>query len=275
MESSAVCKLFCHVSRKNKLFVKKLDNFRKLFTCDKWIFDSCYGDVFTSFSNQLFVYLKRHVNEEKLLLVKDVLMNRLYYSVLPLRVWNHIFPCERLDHFSDMCRYCTKLCIKNKKISDHINNNSFVHIDEFPEQLKKGFSLIQKIPLFVHTNVVMKNSRSNFEGIFYESISSPYLLWKFYIDVLCRTVFNVSYEFIFPLLMSGIDLNCRDFACCTTENCSGLGKDRVKSIFFREVVDFCIKLSEFCRKNINSDFIIDVFKIYKRGEDYFSGYLDI
>ena len=41
------------------------------------------------------------------------------------------------------------------------------------------------------------------------------------------------------------------------------------------MVDFCIKLSEFCRKNINSDFIIDVFKIYKRGEDYFSGYLDI
>ena len=107
--------------------------------------------------NCLFTW--RSVTEEKLFLVIDVLMNRLYYSVLPFCVWNHIFLCERLDDFSVMCRCCTKLCIKNKKISDHINNNLFVHMDEFPEQLKKGFSLTQEVPLSVHTNVVMKNHR--------------------------------------------------------------------------------------------------------------------
>ena len=32
-------------------------------------------------------------------------------------------------------------------------------MDEFPEQLKKGFSLTQEVPLSVHTNVVMKNHR--------------------------------------------------------------------------------------------------------------------
>ena len=115
MEASAVCKLFYHPSRKNKLLIKKLDDSRKLFTCDEWIFDSCHGDAFISFSNQLFVYLEKYVNEQKLFLVKDVLVNRLYYSVLHFRVWNHIFLCERLNHFSDMCRYCSKLCIKNKK----------------------------------------------------------------------------------------------------------------------------------------------------------------
>ena len=94
-----------------------------------------------------------------MLLVKDVLMNRLYYATFPFRVWNHIFLCERLDHFSDMCKYCTKLCIENKKISDDINDNLLVHIDEFPDQLKQGITLVQKIPLFVHTNVVIKNSR--------------------------------------------------------------------------------------------------------------------
>ena len=77
MEASAVCKLFYHVSRKNK--------------GDKGIFDCHYSDVFISFSNQLFVYLEKHVNEEKLFLAKDVLMDRLYYSVLPFRVWNHLF----------------------------------------------------------------------------------------------------------------------------------------------------------------------------------------
>ena len=123
MEASAVCKLFYHVSRKNKLFVKKLDDSRKLFKVDKWIFNSRYGDVFISFSNQLFVYLEKYVNEEKMFLVKDVLMNRLYYLVLPFCVWNHLFLCERLNSMSDMCRYCTKLRIKNKKISDHIDDN--------------------------------------------------------------------------------------------------------------------------------------------------------
>ena len=75
--------------------------------------------------------------------------------------------------------------------------------------------------------------------------------------------------------MSGIDMYCRDFTARTTENCSGLGKIKVKAIFFREMVDFCIKLSEFCFKNVNSEFITDVPKRYKKGEYYFSSYLDI
>ena len=63
MEVSAVCKLFYHVSRKNKLFVKKLNDSKKLFKGDKWIFVCHYSDVFISFSNQLFFYLEKHVNK--------------------------------------------------------------------------------------------------------------------------------------------------------------------------------------------------------------------
>ena len=136
MNTSAVCKLFCHVFRKNNLFVKKLNDSKKLFKGDKWIFDSHYSDVFISLLNKLFVYLEKHVKEKKLFLAKDVLMDRLYYSVLPFRVWNYLFLCERLNSTSKICGYCTKLCIKNKKISVHINNNLFVHINEFPNQLK-------------------------------------------------------------------------------------------------------------------------------------------
>ena len=60
--------------------------------------------------------------------------------------------------------------------------------------------------------------------------------------------------------MSGIDLNCTDFTSCTTENFLGLGKVRIKAIFFRKFVEFCKKLSEFYCENVNPDFIIDVFK---------------
>ena len=73
MEAFTVYKLFYHVSKKNKLFVKKLDDSRKLFKVDKCIFNSRYGDGFIYFSNRLFVYLEKYVNEEKMFLVKDVL----------------------------------------------------------------------------------------------------------------------------------------------------------------------------------------------------------
>ena len=108
IEASAVCKVFFHVSRKNKLFLKKFHDFRKLYNDDRWIF-SYYSNVFVSFSNQLFVYLKEYVNEDNLFLAKDVLMDRLSYSVLPFHVLNHLFLCERSKYEANMCIYCTKL----------------------------------------------------------------------------------------------------------------------------------------------------------------------
>ena len=209
MEASVACKLFYHASRKNKLFGKKLDDSCKLFKCDKCIFNSRHGDIFISFSNQLFAYLEKYVKEDNLFLVKNILVDRPYHLGLLFRVCNHLFLSERLNSIESMCRYCTKLCIKNKEISDHINNNLFVHISDFPYQFKQGFTLTHKVPLFVHTNIVMKNDRLYFGGKYYENIDSPIILWKLYLDILSRVVFNVSHRFIFPLLMSGIDIFVR------------------------------------------------------------------
>ena len=75
MDASAVCKLFYQVSRKKRLFVKELNDSKKFFKVDKLIFNSC--SIFIFISNQLFVYLEKFFNEEKLFLVKDILMDRL------------------------------------------------------------------------------------------------------------------------------------------------------------------------------------------------------
>ena len=37
------------------------------------------------------------------------------------------------------------------------------------------------------------------------------MLWKAYLDMPCRIVFNLSHRFIFPLVVSDIDLDCRNF----------------------------------------------------------------
>ena len=119
------------------MFVKKLNDSRKLHRHDKW-FHYYYEDVFFSFENQLPVCLKEYVNDENFLLAKEVLMNKLYYSILPFRVWNHLFLCERSQYLVDMSRYCTKLKIKNKKILEHMNKELYVQINEFPFRLSQG-----------------------------------------------------------------------------------------------------------------------------------------
>ena len=276
IEASAVCKMFYHVSRKNKLFVKKFHDSRKLYSDDRWIF-SHYSDVFISFSNQLFVYLKEYVNEENFFLAKNVLMDKLYYSVLPLRVWNHLYLCERSQYMANMCRYCTKLYIKNKKISDHINNKLFVEINQFPIWLSPGVVVPRRITLFVHTNIAAINDPFglNFGLLYYESINSPFFLWKAYLDILCRIVFNVSQRFVLSLIVTSIDANCREFAVCTSKNCLNLKISKVRAIFFRGLVVFCKKLSEVSCDNFDPNFIIDVFKKYKKVENYFSEYLGL
>ena len=90
--------------------------------------------------------MEKHVHEDILFLVKDFLMDSLYHSVLPFRVWNHLFLCERSNLLVSMCECWTKLCITSKKISNHINNSLFVHMSDFPRQLKEGFSLTEKVP---------------------------------------------------------------------------------------------------------------------------------
>ena len=44
----------------------------------------------------------------------------------------------------------------------------------------------------------------NFVSLYYESISSPFLIWRAYLDMLCEVVFNVSHRFILPLITSGM-----------------------------------------------------------------------
>ena len=89
--------------------------------------------------------------------------------------------------------------IEHKKISDHINKELHVEIDKyFSVQLKSGIIVTKNVNLFAHTSI---NSRknvlgadSNFGMLIYESINSPFLLWKFCLNVLYRIVFNVSQQ---------------------------------------------------------------------------------
>ena len=111
--------------------------------------------------------------------------------------------------------------------------------------------------------------------LYYGSINSSFKLWKFYLDILCRIVFDVLKKFAFPLVLTGVDENCRKYTICTSSNCFNLKITKIKVIVFRELVNLCKKLSEFLCFNVNSFFIIDAFKTYEKGEDFLNQCLEM
>ena len=206
-------------------------------------------------------------------------MKRLMFSTLPFRDCNHIFLCERSQYCIGMYVYCTKSSLSNKKISDYINKSVYVYIEEFPASVSEGTVIAEKIHFSLKINAFIGKfdpfGRSkSFESLYYKSISSPFLLWKMYPDTLCKTVFNVSEKFFLPILLSSVRGSCRSFTACTSENFPGLKSKTIKTVFFKMLVEVCLYLIRSSCKNVNWNFIHDVYRSYKEGRAFFSCFLE-
>ena len=174
--------------RKNKFFTKKLSDIRRLNRIER-IVSEYYYDWILCLSHQLSTNLKEYVSEENLLKVNKNLLRKFYHQILPFCVWNHIVLCDRSQFSVDISRSCTRLYVPNKKISDYINNNFFVEIDHFPVQISHEIIAEKKNYLFAHTNLISSRGDPfglNLGGFYYESVTSPFLFWKTYLDILSR-----------------------------------------------------------------------------------------
>ena len=277
IEVSTVSKTCYLAVRKNKLFVQKLSDFRKLFNNQRLVLDYYY-DACLSFSNDLFVYLKKYVCEDKLESVRDLMTKETYYSFLPFRIWNHVSLCERSQYVKDIYLDCTKLYIQNKRISNFINDELCLNISEFPYEITRGIASANKIYFFAHTNAYYRKNDpfgTNLGSLYYESVNSPFLLWKFYLDVLSRVVFNQTNKYVLLMLLSDNETDCRKFTVCNEKNCSGMRKVRIKIIFYKELVSSCKRLCQLSCYTIEPFLVTYAFKNYKRGVDFFSPYLEI
>ena len=129
--------------------------------------------------------------------------------------------------------------VSNKKISDYINNNLYVEIDHFPRNYSR------KKKLF--TNVVSSREDSfglHLVGFYYDSVTSPFLLWKNYLDILPRIVFNSCYRHALPLLVPNSSYcMCRYFIVCTPKNCRSIVSNKIKGIFYKDLVAFCSRIA--------------------------------
>ena len=196
--------------------------------------------------------------------ITHAIMKSLQCSILSFHVLNYMFLFVGSNYSPAM--YCTRLYINNKKILDHVNKKLFLQVD-----LSNGIAVSKKIYLFAHSNIdAMSNVYGlNFGVLYYESIESPFMVWKLYLDVFCRVVFNVSYKLIYNFTVLGSDSNCREFAVCTPKNCSGMKMNKIKVVFFRELVILRIVLAEISCLDVKVDFVNYTFNNYKNGNILF------
>ena len=169
---------------------------------------------------------------------------------------------------------------KNKKISEHINKKLFVEIDKcILMQLQFGIVAAKDINLFLLRNICDEkhvfDQYTNFGILFYENTNSPFMIWKLYLDILCRVVFDVCDKFVLPVILSRVIGDCRRYTACTSKNCSNMKISKIEAVFFGEIVCFCKRLAKFSSLSVNPQFIIDVFITYKRGGDFFTKFLEI
>ena len=210
--------------------------------------------------------------------LKKEIFHRLYYSLLPFRIWNHVFLCCRSQYERNMCLFCTKICLKDKKVIKAICETlKFNCFDCLPPALTDGVLIRSDVNLFVlsssHDRQKLYNP-NNFGTLFCEVISSPLLLWKFYLDILSRLVFNYCDKFILPAVMSGFHTNeCRRSNACTIYNCFCFKK--VREVVFLYAVKLSKRLAIHSNLSVDESFIKKVFSTYKRGSDFYNPYLSI
>ena len=201
-------------------------------------------------------------------------MTKRLTSILPFRVWNHMFLCKRSHPCKGMCRYCTKSYIASKKISDHINKKLYIQTEKFIPSLQGEIDRCEKINIDVHTNIFLDKDDPPGVIFHYESISSPFLIWKMYLDIFCTIAFNVSEKFLLSVFISSVRGFCRNFTICTNKICPGLKTKVIKVMFYKTVVEFCLYLSCASCELVNSDFTHNVYKTYQKERDLLNCFLE-
>ena len=155
----------------------------------------------------MFKQLVPYVSIENFHASKKIIYDKLYFSLLLFRVRNHVFHCCKSHYENNMCLFCTKLHLRNKKTCKLIEKKLTIDVlDFFPVELTYDVISDEVVNLFVHSTMHDRQKRyspNNFGTLFYEVISSPFILWKFYLDVLASIVLNYYDKHIISVLLSG------------------------------------------------------------------------
>ena len=107
IEASAVRKDWNSVIQTQK-FISKLKETHKIHTERDWLMKS-YRKNFDRFRSDMYWEIINYLSAEKLEVLEKEVYDRMLYSVLPFRVWSHLWTCCRSQFDPNICQFCTKL----------------------------------------------------------------------------------------------------------------------------------------------------------------------
>ena len=96
-EASYVWKDFYCLSRIDSFFMKKLTELKKTFKDTLWI-ASCYTLFCDTFYYTWLRKVVPYFSIDQVLKARKIILNKLFYDLLPFRVWNHLWMCVRSKH---------------------------------------------------------------------------------------------------------------------------------------------------------------------------------
>ena len=130
---------------------------------------------------------------------------------MPFHVWSYLFLCVRSQYESNMFLFCTKIYLRNKKLSRLIEKKLTVDgLKHFLSQLSYDIINGCCVKMLVHSSIINKqkvfDENANFGTLFQEVINSPFMLLTFYLDTLARTIFNYLDKYILLDLLSALKM---------------------------------------------------------------------
>ena len=87
IEIWCVCKDFYHLCTDNRFYFEKRNQSKRIFRVTSWLLFCHYKKLCENFYYSLFRKLVT------------------YFSLLPFRVWNHLFHCYRSQYESNLCLF--------------------------------------------------------------------------------------------------------------------------------------------------------------------------
>lgn len=130
-------------------YFSKLQEWHKIFFDRDWVI-KIYQNNFDRFHDDMYWEIINYLPINKLEVLRVETYQRLYYSILPFPVWNHIWCCCRSQYDPSICQFCSKLLIKNKKVDKEIRKrltfdsglvSLFFHVKCGPDR-QKPYSLV-------------------------------------------------------------------------------------------------------------------------------------
>ena len=101
-------------------FGLKIKETNSLFYDKDWLLKTYYKH-FERFKDSVCFECVGILHYQRLHTIERNILNKMFYSVLPFRVWSHFWLCSRYQNDPKICQHCTKLQIRNLKVVNYIN----------------------------------------------------------------------------------------------------------------------------------------------------------